>query len=1090
MCMDYVCESSYGVRATGLIRWKHFLGHFMSPSKEDQDTKPPSGRSSKQSDADGQTFNFNDIYPQLKDIFYQLDLKEGGSITQADLRRLLQKPDGTHPQTPHRFLHHSRIKELFNVLDPEHTGLIQQANLERLNPSFTPAPTSNTAPTPSLDNAPEPLSISEETKYITADTEEQKTADQMETKQWADKVSSASWRTVESPLLDNLSQQLRSLQVVLEQFDPQHTGYVMQEDLTKALSCCGVADAHFNKTCTSSPLALKPVSGQRPLSSSQDRIETCYIPHIVFQRMRSRLEQHHTSLTDRIQAIIPNPETVDLTETNLKKILEDSWVILDEENFNEFAKCLGVTDGRIRLSVFQAKYEEAMGSTGDHLDSGSSNCEKKKIGPLLTSAEQCLAALKTRIKFIYGNTFAAFRLMDRKCRGMVNSHDFKVLYQSLGFFCSKAEYNKLLDRIGLRPGANLNYAEFVNVIENNGKQEAPSTNILDQLHELLASDARYKWADMSKVLCQVDSDGHSRVDKKSLRRLLFTYALPIRHSEFDQLWSRYDAEGRGFLAVCDFLGKLGLHHKGDKLNLTVSQPDLPIFSDSASLEQVKHILQENHEELSGALTNLDTRKDGTVTVEEVLSLLHGYGCYTPREQFVRHLQRLCISMNDNTKRLHYMDFLSGFVPEVEKNEPPPPGAVLQIESLDSLSPDMALAKMRERVAFSAPSLYKAFSAFDQNGKGTVTVLEFRRVLDSFCARLSEKQYRHLLTKLELDCENSTVNWKDFLKKFKISDKNLSRSTEKESIPSSLVYKEISGNTELPQQILEVASDHQIEITKELVGADVSNTVSKEHLQHLCAWHRPDLSNDQLEHMWRQMPATEQRELQCGEFEKHSARTGRTQSAPQGTSRHPASVGRPGTGSPPGSMERRLHGALRRCWKEIQRKCATEDSQRAGRISTGSFLGILQSLNISVTQEQFEDLAAKYGCVNNGCVLYHTFLQRFLLNLNPAETAKAFERLKLPLPATPMSQGVLTKDCTEVMFRTYDVVHSSWSSIRRCFLALDRGRTGSVSVQDFRKVLCHFGVTLSEDEFFHLCSYLDANATGKICYNDFLWVFLH
>lgn len=144
-----------------------------------------------------------------------------------------------------------------------------------------------------------------------------------------------------------------------------------------------------------------------------------------------------------------------------------------------------------------------------------------------------------------------------------------------------------------------------------------------------------------------------------------------------------------------------------------------------------------------------------------------------------------------------MDFLSAFDHKAEnKCQPPPasPDAVWQIESLDSLSPDMALTKMQELVMSSAPNLYKvtnihvlhlslpsvslladhisvslyllqAFSAFDQDRTGTVRALEFRQVLESFCARLSDKQYRHLLTKLDLDCDSSTVNWKDFLNKF-------------------------------------------------------------------------------------------------------------------------------------------------------------------------------------------------------------------------------------------------------------------------------------------------------------------------------------
>lgn len=73
------------------------------------------------------------------------------------------------------------------------------------------------------------------------------------------------------------------------------------------------------------------------------------------------------------------------------------------------------------------------------------------------------------------------------------------------------------------------------------------------------------------------------------------------------------------------------------------------------------------------------------------------------------LLRLNVSMDENCKRLAYMDFLSAFEQKAERKfECPPasPDAVRQIESLDSLSPRMALARMRELVTASASNLYK------------------------------------------------------------------------------------------------------------------------------------------------------------------------------------------------------------------------------------------------------------------------------------------------------------------------------------------------------------------------------------------------
>lgn len=86
----------------------------------------------------------------------------------------------------------------------------------------------------------------------------------------------------------------------------------------------------------------------------------------------------------------------------------------------------------------------------------------------------------------------------------------------------------------------------------------------EKLHELLATEARYKWTDMSKVSINLQKSYVQRmmeravavplIDtrcsvsltlmarqgliKKNLRGLLFTYAIPLRANEFEQLWSR------------------------------------------------------------------------------------------------------------------------------------------------------------------------------------------------------------------------------------------------------------------------------------------------------------------------------------------------------------------------------------------------------------------------------------------------------------------------------------------------------------------------------------------------------------------------
>ncbi|XP_060886384.1 EF-hand calcium-binding domain-containing protein 6 [Labrus mixtus] len=1091
--------------------------------------KKLTSRVSQQAAHDEDELPFQDFYPKLKEVFLLMNQlksksnslfsvqKEAARVTRADLRHLLERPVESQAQIFKTRLRRSQITELLNVLDPEHTGIIQLADLERLEPTdAAPAPTDNTATPPANPNTAETKEVPKETKET--DVEQKSSAEKPETTRSDDEVcvASASQRT--DLLQEKLCVQLGAVLEALRLFDPQRSGNVTQEDLKTALSCSGmnISDTQLNK-------------GRETLRAFNNLLHRpCASLDAVFQKMR--LEQREGRLTDRIQTVCHSSDGT-LSKRDMRKILEDISVILEDKDFNKFTDQLGFRGGRIESSSFLRKYEGATVRRGRRSAEGQ-GVEEDEVDLLLTTAQRCLAAMKTRIKTMHGDNLAAFRLMDRRRRGVVDCHDFKKLYDSLGFFCREDEYERLLDLIGLHPGGNLNYKEFVDVVENNGKrkQETRSARVQQQLHELLSSEARHRWTDMSKVLCQSDSDGQCWIHKDSLRRLLFTYSLPLTSEEFDRLWLRYDPEQRGRVAVCDFLEKLGFHHKrelrtGQNLNKAKAQSDhkTPVTSDDSSL---KHI-------------------------------------------------ELNVSTDGDCERLSYTDFLSAFENKSEKKcerTPSSPDALRQIECLDDLSPGAALVRMRDLVTASALNLFKAFSAFDRGRTGTLPALEFRQVLESFCARLSDKQFRHILTTLELDRESCTVNWKDFLNKFQSKSPPIStESCSSRTRTKPPFHAKTPDITDRLTQTQEVVSDQLREINLDLDSSQ-SGPVSKEQLRQICDRRSRRLTDDQVKPenlclpettqtgigsclqmrrgnpVWSEMPLNGEKKLQHREFQKrfgtHSMtlhpegrgsnvprvpsaspeprgslsagavlqrtqvqkhkKTDRSlwmhscvvtsvqffpQSAPQFSSRRPASAWRPGTGSPAGGVERRLRAAVQRCWKEIQRSCREEDPQNEGLISTSCFLKILQSLSITVTQTQFELLAVKLDVMTKGCVSYHDFLRHFLLNLKPAETMTAFQRRKLPLP-TQTSRGVLSRACVDVMLRIYDVVRSSWTSIRRCFLASDRARTGSVSVQDFRKVLRHFSVNLSEDEFFHLSSFFDADTTGKIRYGNFLWTFLH
>ncbi|XP_055761998.1 EF-hand calcium-binding domain-containing protein 6 isoform X3 [Salvelinus fontinalis] len=1191
----------FGVRATGPVKWKQFLGQFQGPVTEEDYTTPQTDRVPELPNAE--EGSLTEFYPILKRAFNQLDRGRIGRITRADLRQALEVPQYNlrgpqsswssrrEPHTPRPRLSPAQVRELLILLDPEHTGVITQPSLELLKPKRVHS-------SPGRETLHTPTGGWKEEVMEDAAQEEQRELNETQYPQWIEKAATAAdtWTTVKGLLRDKLSDQIGPMLEALGDCDPRQTGSVYHEDLRRIIQCYGLplSHTHFNKLCESgldpgscrvryrqflralglptgetqtgtihyprkssdrlnyqSQNALVNNKPVRPRSATVGGPRVRMVENIMFRKLKERLDYRHVTLDDHIRATARSSDGM-LSLRDLKKILDDSWITLDEMQFRKLNVSLGFKDGKMSCSAFLDKYDENQAREQNQASGGNRGNLRAK--PRLLTAEDCLCVIKERIENIHGDILSAFRVMDKNCDSVVDRHDFRELYDSLGLVTKEREYQRLLQLLGLQPGANLNYPEFFTLVQSSGKsrrQNFKPANGPDQLHEHLASNARHRWTAMSKVICRFDEDGQGLVFKKDLRSLLYTYDLPISPDEFEELWARYDGEGRGSLTCAAFLEKLGVdpqevgHARKDAD--TTPTDGLPA---GATLQDVERVVQGNCEGLSSALNRLDKKREGLVRVEDLQSLLQRYNCPLHRHQLAHLLHTLKVPMDSEDRTLSYVDFLKAFdhVTGKGREHPPRPcGSPDPAESLEWLSPERAVGRIRELVTASMDILHKAFSAFDRSGNGTVTPLEFRRVLDHFCARLSDPQFRFLLDRMKLNWENHTVYWRDFLNQFNLCNLDVCVWVCVCVTPED--WSDRVGKAGFPTQPQplpiseEVVSARLYTITKEIVDLDHTHndTISKEDFRMMCDRHFMRLTCDQFERVWEKLPVNVLGDLEYREFLKHASGTvgirdkttdpedisplksasppspgpiDRMSSSPlalqrpkttgsnlqrsksevgvSSRARRPSTAGRERE-SPLVNceeVERRLKGQVQRCWRDIQRSCREEDRDRDGEISTHCFLDILQSLNVSVTQKELDRLAVKFDMRDSGHVSYPDFLRHFLLNFKPPAVRQPFERPKLPLPTTPMSGGVLSRQCVEAMLRLYGPVQQFWRSLRQNFVTLDHNHSGKISIKEFRKVLRQFRVNLSEEEFFHLTSFFDKNTTGKISYNDFLRGFLH
>ncbi|KAK2867211.1 hypothetical protein Q8A67_025328 [Cirrhinus molitorella] len=1104
----------FGVSSTESVQWRIFLGLFKDDIAVQKDSVP----------ATPDTCSIEGILLKLRqhvsdnqpllDAFLDCDKNRTGFISKDELCRVLESLNF--------HLSNEQFTALADVLDVEHTDAINYQQFLDLLHHQRPI-----VETPKLNKK---VSEGFNTLPSTATT-----------------TQNAVEQILKEKLFENYDMLIESITNTTQ----NQSDTIPPEDLRRLIRQHGLplSERHFSKLCepfleqgnVNYKLFLKSlgvpetIEGRLSIIEREEKahevsmlnIKAQAIKDVVLRKLKERLQRRGMSLQDYLMSKRKSMAVV-LTLRDFCKILDDCGIFLEGSQFQLLIESLGFNLGSISVTDFVAKYEEVTIPETDK-DKQTKNAQTST----LLTAEDCLAQLKKRIREYHGDALTAFRLMDKNRDMVVNRNDFRALFDSLMFVTKEKEYQRLLNLLGLTPGATLNYAEFYNKVLSSSKMKSPhhdntsQDGFLDQVHDYLAAIAQKRPSELSKAFCQLGDDVKSIMTKNGLKQLLLKCYMPITPNEFEKLWCRYDEEGKGFVTQTEFLRKLQITSDEDSQSdalqeqLTerrISTPDLEVM-----LQNLRKWIERDFESVSGSLVVLDKNKDGHVTVTDLLSLLHRHG-FRLTEQHLTHLLNL-LGFDGSLKELPYLDFLeilagppvsSGSA--VEPPQGPPVGSAEPEKEVEELSPERAIQRVKELVTASSDTLYKAFSAFDKTGDGMMPQTEFRQVLDHFCMRLSDVQFRKLLSELRInEGEEIMVDWKEFLQVFSLNKQETADEWLKKihkmrfpNQPRPLVTSDIL------RRVQEVVSARMYTITKEMVDLDYANinTISKMDFKTICDRHFMRLTDEQFEDLWKMLPVNGFGNLEYREFLKKfsgeqpglekvarslpgSARSllerptslRRPKTAPFSELQRPSTASRRST---PllncEDVEMKVRPKIQDCWRHIQKRCRQADPERTGEIDVDIFLEILQGLHIELSPLEFKQLAVKYDIKNNGRLSYPDFLRHFVLMFSPQVNTSS-HRLKLQLPRTPMSPGPLSDQCVEAMLRISRPIQLFWRQMRQKFIAFDKERTGKVSLQDFRKVLRQYSVNLSEEEFFHFTSFFDKNLSGKISYNDFLRIFL-
>uniref|UniRef100_UPI00089DAA5E EF-hand calcium-binding domain-containing protein 6-like n=1 Tax=Ciona intestinalis TaxID=7719 RepID=UPI00089DAA5E len=1095
----------FEVRGTGKVSWEQFLSKFQDPQSNGNGQTIPIGQNHKVNPTRQALDNSStpDVIKKLKDhilnnfatlkqAFLAFDENRKGVIGRKDLRRIIE--------TFAMKISDENFKELQVYLDPQHTGFINYHSFLQLFESrehvtahkwlfSTHKFNENQSPAILAWNTVEEIlreKLSENYRMVadeysaldtTGDGRISRThlrrlinryalpvSDEHFNKMWSACEGSSEGRICFARFLDNLN-------IDVQPGDLEGTSKRIQEE--------------------SSEREERRVSDQVERINEIDKADLRHTNLLsaseVVRRLKDRMLQHDAGIRKSFLRFSRSGKDR-VTKKDLRKMLDDIGLRMEDSQFKELMKMLHVNGRGLLYSDFVESFQDPRtDGMGKELERAGNHIVNPTNVRYMT-AQECYDQLLERMRQNFGSVRSAFYKVDDDHDGNLTMTEFRRLFDSFMFIITDQTFHELLRMLGLTKRSSLSYHDFLNKFEVVDKEEGhpwlksehrynrprSATELAaDQVHQCLCLKAEQAWSDLAKAFQNFDADGNGIIKKKELRSVLFRFILPISHAEFNKLWSRYDEEGKGFISHQDFTRKLGVGFTtGDNLGLQgtsrkmVDENDNNVLAhhllqqskhEEIALNQIKYSqhlsaetvekelkdrFREYYSDFDKAFRQLDKNRDGYITIADLQRVLLQLNYFLDEKQFLDLLRRL--GLPTTKSKLSYFDFLrsidDGRASKYGRRDVIGRESVTW-QSFESLTVEKATIKLKEQVTVNYDSLNAAFRAFDRLQTGLVKVVDFRRLLDNFCFKLTDKQFRGVLLKCRITggsvSSNKMINWIVFLQDFsQIKDVKLKEWGDyvgKIAPPQSPHELPL---VEVEERISEVVTARHFQISRDFADVDYAKifVVSREDFRDILNRHVMRLTDDQFDRLWAKQAVNEFNNIEYREFLKRYQlhkddkvkQEGQTTQKPcdeiqpisnqisvprppsrLGTSDSHRLRGNPRPVTPlvnADSAEMKVKDLVYKSWQDIQRECKKLDLEGTGTVLPDEFVGILDSFGVMLPLEDARQLMLKYDLhEQQGRFSYREFLRHFILTLKPQDEG-LLKRRKIHAAKLPVDTG--------------------------------------------------------------------------------------
>ncbi|VFV35654.1 ef-hand calcium-binding [Lynx pardinus] len=508
-----------------------------------------------------------------------------------------------------------------------------------------------------------------------------------------------------------------------------------------------------------------------------------------------------------------------------------------------------------------------------------------------------------------------------------------------------------------------------------------------------------------------------------------------------------------------------------------------------SFLDVKRILfqkiTDKGDELRKAFQLLDTNHNMTVSKSELKRIITTFLMPLTREQFQDVLAQIPLT---SSGAVPYLEFLSRFggmdlhINVIKRGGGNEMNCSRTVKELE--------IQVGEKIFKNMKTVIKAFKLIDVNKTGLVQPHELRKVLETFCLKMKDDEYKKFAKHYNID-KDTTVDYNVFLKNLSVNNdlnlryktgnpevswesqsiKNSKRECPHSSVSSEEVWKNCSLE-EVETAFCQELSKSYGKVEKALSAGDPSKSgcVSLNYLKIVFdtfVYRLPRRIFIQLMKRfglkttarvnWKQF-LTSFYESQWLEVNntvpptKRNSITSKNQSCEENIipklSRHEG------------------HSA------SLKKALLNAKTKPDGRITGEELRHILNCEVVKISDSEFKELMQTLDPGGTGWVNVNTFIQ--LLEENP-ETGKQVADPKTPL--------FLAWDSVEEI--VHDSITRNLQAFYKMLQAYDLGDTGLIGQNNFKKIMHIFCPFLTAERLLKLCSAFQDIASGRILYKELL-----